>query len=178
MPYDMPKMAENRTSLQILMQVANIVFKNNLSNNSGSDTRSQRGMCFDKYLKIRSTESIMKTNPSFPELRDNMVKENQYFFNILQVEYFCITQIISVHTSQETQSPFQRPVGSGCLVKPSLFIARTMRNTQMHTVDIIQSFSGLNHVVHIQPLGSKRLIISNFYRKSIVNIKYTFHISL
>jgi hypothetical protein len=61
----MPKMVENRTALQILMQVANIVFKNNLYNDFVSDTQSRAGMAFDKYLKRRSTLSLIKTNPIF-----------------------------------------------------------------------------------------------------------------
>jgi hypothetical protein len=50
-------------------------------------------------------------------------------------------------------SPVQSPTGSCCLAKQSLFIVRTIRNTQTHSMDRMQSFSMLKQMVHIVTTG-------------------------
>jgi hypothetical protein len=41
----------------------------------------------------------------------------------------------------------------------SLFIAKTIRNIKVHSLDRMQSFRTLKQVVHIGPLGFKRLML-------------------
>jgi hypothetical protein len=54
-------------------------------------------------------------------------------------------------------SPLQSPTGYCCLGKQSLFIVRTIRNTQIHSVDRLQSSLFVKQVVYVITTGFKWL---------------------
>jgi hypothetical protein len=76
--------------------------------------------------------------------------------------------IQSVPNRKHITSPLRSPTGYCCLGKQSLFIVRTTRNTQIHSVDRMQSFSVLKQVVHIVTTGLYRVIDDD----TLVSLQY------
>jgi hypothetical protein len=65
----------------------------------------------------------------------------------------CYINVLFVLHRKYIKSPLQRLTGRRCLGKESLFIVRTIWNTQIHPVGRMQSFSVLKQVVLIVTAG-------------------------
>jgi hypothetical protein len=68
-------------------------------------------------------------------------------------------------------SPLKSSTVHSCLRKQLLFTVRTIRNTQMHSVARIQSFSVIRQMVHVESLSFKWLII----RKNVCTYSLNWH---
>jgi hypothetical protein len=88
--------------------------------------------------QIRDSPNLEGQVPVFISLRNRAA------------EFMCIIYKNLVCTSQETYyGTLQRPTGQCSLGKESLFIVRTIRNTQTQSVGRLQSSGILKRVLHI-----------------------------